>query len=392
MMVWAILFWLAVLSIIHSYLLFPLVLIIISGYRKKNGKVYTEEDDLPFVSVLMAVHNEEVVLIRKLRSVFSSVYPEDRFEMLVGSDCSTDRTNEILKIYANDCPSLKYFVYEERQGKPSILNRLREEAAGSILVMTDANVMFGRDTLFELVRHFSDERTGVVAGNIIYTRTSPSGISIPEWNFLARETRIKTIEGRVWGCTIGAEGGCYAIRTGLYSPVPKGFAVDDFYISMKILEKGYRSLLEPKAVAYEDVADKLGEAFRRKVRISSGNFMNLKVFRKLLWPPFTGLFFCFFSHKVLRWFGPFALLVILATNIILAPRHEIYMATLMAQLGILAILIIDYLLRKIRFHIVFLRFITHFYSMNLALLLGFFKFLQRERTDVWEPTKRAGNS
>ena len=333
MMVWAIIFWMAVFSIIHSYLLFPLILIIISAFRKTKGQVFLREDELPFVSVLMAVHNEEKVLIRKLRSVFSSDYPEERFEVLVGSDSSTDRTNEILKIYANDCPNLKYFLYDERQGKPSVINRLRENAVGTILVMTDANVMFGNDVLFQLVRHFRDERTGVVAGNLIYTRTRSSGISIPEWNFLARETRIKTIEGKIWGCAIGAEGGCYAIRNELYSPVPPGFAVDDFYISMKILGQGRRSLLEPEAVAYEDVSDSLGEAFRRKVRISSGNFMNLKVFRKLLWPPFTGLSFCFFSHKVLRWYGPFFLIIILLTNIMLAARHEIYMAGLVAQLA-----------------------------------------------------------
>jgi len=388
-MVWVILFWIAVCSLIHSYLLFPLILSILGRYARANTIAWQPDDPLPFVSILMAVHNEETVIIEKLRSVFQTTYPKDRFELLVGSDNSTDRTNDILIIYANENQALRYFLYSQRSGKPSVINKLRQEARGKILVMTDANVYFRKDTLFQLARHFKNSRIGLVGANIVNSRKEINGISIQEWTFLSREIRIKHYEGSIWGTMIGAEGGCYAVRNELYSPVPAGFAVDDFYVTMKVIEKKFSSMLEMDAVCYEDVSNDLGEAFRRKVRISSGNFRNLREFGRMLWPPFNGLSFSLFSHKVLRWLGPFFLIIILLSNILLWHQAGFYRATMIFQLAILTMIILDYLLRKIRFHIVFLRFITHFYGMNLALLLGFFKYLTKAETDVWQPTRRS---
>jgi cellulose synthase/poly-beta-1,6-N-acetylglucosamine synthase-like glycosyltransferase len=370
-------------------MLFPLLLSIMGRKARVNSTLWKPDESLPFVSILMAVHNEEAVIIEKLRSVFQSDYPEERFELLVGSDNSTDKTNDILMMYANDHPALRCFLYDQRTGKPGVINNLYREARGEILVMTDANVYFRKDTLFHLVKHFKNSSIGLVGANIVNSRREVNGISIQEWTFLVREIKMKHWEGRIWGAMIGAEGGCYAVRNELYVPVPEGFAVDDFFITMKVLEKKFDSILEMDAVCYEDVSNDLGEAFRRKVRISSGNFRNLREFGRLLWPPCSGLSFSFFSHKVLRWLGPFLLLIILATNIPLWSQGYFYRATLIFQLAILGMIILDFLLRKIRLHIVFLRFITHFYSMNLALLLGFFKYLNKAETDVWEPTRRS---
>lgn len=387
-MVWEILFWIAVCSLIHSYLLFPLLLFIMGRSEKTISITYQPDDRLPFVSVLMAVHNEETVIIEKLRTSFHTDYPEDRFELLVGSDDSSDKTNEILKIYANDNPSLRYFIYSRRRGKPSVINDLRKEARGEILILTDANVFFRNNTIFHLVRHFKDSNIGLVGANIVNTHRDTNGISIQECTFLSREIKIKYYEGKIWGTMIGAEGGCYAVRNELYTPVPKGFAVDDFFVTMKVLEKKYRCIIDMDAVCSEEASNDLGEAFRRKVRISSGNYRNLREFRRMLWPPFSGLSFSFFSHKLLRWLGPFFLIIIFLTNIPLWYHNDFYHVIMILQLIILLMLILDFLLRKIRFHIVFLRFITHFYSMNLALLLGFIKYLKKAETDVWQPTRR----
>src|SRR4030042_973399 len=155
-MVWEILFWIAVCSLIHSYLLFPLLLFIMGRSERSKPITYQPDDRLPFISVLMAVHNEETVIIEKLRTTFHTDYPEDRFELLVGSDDSTDKTNDILKIYANDNPSLRYFLYSLRRGNPSVINDLRKEARGEILILTDANVYFRNNTIFHLVRQFKD--------------------------------------------------------------------------------------------------------------------------------------------------------------------------------------------------------------------------------------------
>ncbi len=387
-MIWEIAFWVSFFAILHSYVLYPLIISLLARSHRDNTEVLDPSDNLPFVSVIMAVHNEEIVISEKLRSIFHTRYPEERLELLVGSDGSTDKTNEKLHVWANESEALRFFPFKERQGKPAVINRLREEASGEILILTDANVMFTYDTIFELVKHFCNREIGLVGANISNERIDRSGISFQEWSFISREIRMKYHEGKIWGTMIGAFGGCYAIRNEYYSHVPAGFAVDDFYITMKVVERKKRCILEMKAVCVENVQNQLSEEFRRKIRISSGNFQNLRTFCRLLWPPFSGLSFSFMSHKVLRWLGPFFLLLLLLASFMLSQASPFYRVLLLAQGVLLAVPFLDLLLRKIGIHIVFLRFITYFYSMNLALLLGFVKFLTRRETNVWKPTKR----
>jgi len=390
-MIWEIAFWVSFSAILHSYVIYPLIISILARKHKDNTEVLDPSDNLPFVSVIMAVHNEEMVISEKLRSIFHTSYPEEKLELLVGSDGSTDKTDEKLYVYANESEAMRFFPFDERQGKPAVINRLRDEAMGEILIFTDANVMFTHDTVFELVKHFRNEQIGLVGANISNERIDRTGISLQEWSFISREIRMKYYEGKIWGTMIGAFGGCYAIRNEYFRHVPAGYAVDDFYITMKVVELKKRCILEMKAICIENVQNQLSEEFRRKIRISSGNFQNLRTFYRLLWPPHTGLSFSFLSHKVLRWLGPFFLLILIISSFFLSSASEFYRALLMAQGLLLVIPIIDFLLRKIGIHIVILRFITYFYSMNLALLAGFFKFLTGRETNVWKPTKRTEN-
>jgi cellulose synthase/poly-beta-1,6-N-acetylglucosamine synthase-like glycosyltransferase len=387
-MIWEIIFWVSVVALLQSYLIYPLIASILSGLRKENQQVLALTDEMPYVSIIMAVFNEEQVISEKIQSIYDTKYPGERFEVLVGSDGSTDRTNEIMGDLARDNPSFFSFAFPTRRGKPAVINELQDKARGEILIMTDAQVLFTQDTIFQLVKHYRNEQIGLVGANILNTRIDKSGISLQEWSFMSREIKLKYHEGRAWGTMIGAYGACYSIRNNYYSKIPEGYSVDDFYITMKVLESKKKCILEMKALGYENVPNRLSEEFRRKIRIASGNFQNLKAFYKLLWPPFTGLAFSFFSHKVLRWLGPFFLLLILISNCVLAFYHPLYRILLIIQGGLIISPFIDFLLRKIGLHIVILRFITHFYSMNLALLAGFLKFIKGTETNVWQPTKR----
>jgi len=387
-MIWQFIFWICLALIIHSYLVYPAILFILARNKKEDEDVFAAGDQLPFVSVILSVFNEEEVIREKLRSVFKSSYPEDRFEMLIGSDGSTDRTNTIMKLFSVEEPSIRFFSYPERRGKSNVLNRLRKEAKGEILIFTDAKVFFTPDLIFNLIRHFRNKSIGLVGANIINKKSDASGISFQEWSFMSREIDLKHKEGLIWGNTMGAYGACYAVRHELFEPIPEGYSVDDFYITMKVLEKKYRCILDKKAICYEDVPNRIIDEFRRRIRISAGNFQNLKSFRKLLWPPYTAISFSLLSHKVLRWMGPFLLLLLIISNIFLFKVNLFYRIALMIQGVLIIIPFLDYLLRKLNIHIVFLRFITHFYSMNLALLAGFFKFMKGSETNVWQPTQR----
>ncbi|PLX06206.1 MAG: hypothetical protein C0596_17150 [Marinilabiliales bacterium] len=199
---------------------------------------------------------------------------------------------------------------------------------------------------------------------------------------------IKHNEGKLWGTMMGPFGGCFAIRRELYSPVPINFLVDDFYICMKVLEKGYKSVNNVDAIVLEDVSNNLSDEFRRKIRIATGDFQNLWEFKKLLWPPFTGLSFSFLSHKILRWLTPLFMILSYGLNLLLAFYYDFYLYMFIAYNFIYILLITDFLLKKIKIHNVFLRFITHFMSMNLALLIGMIKAMKGVKTNVWKPTKR----
>jgi len=387
-MIWEIILWVSVVAIIQSYIIYPLIASILSKLKKENDRILTASDDLPYVSIIMAVFNEEKVISEKIQSINNTGYPGERFELLVGSDGSSDRTNDILEGFSKDQESFHFFAFRKRRGKPAVINELRERARGEILIMTDAQLLFTPDTIFELVKHYRNEQIGLVGANILNRRIDKSGISLQEWSFMSREIRLKYHEGRAWGTMIGAYGACYSIRNKYYSKVPEGYSVDDFYITMKVLEKKKKCILEMKAIGYENVPNRLSEEFRRKIRIAAGNFQNLKTFYKLLWPPYTGVAFSFFSHKVLRWLGPFFLLLLLISNSVLAFYHPLYRILLIIQGVLIFSPFIDFLLRKIGLHIVILRFITHFYSMNLALLAGFLKFIKGTETNVWQPTRR----
>jgi len=402
-MIIEILFWLSVGAIFHSYILYPLMLAFMARKKTDNKQVFIENDELPKVSVLMSLFNEEEVIAEKLKSIYASKYPAEKLEIRIGSDNSTDNTNTIVTEFCKHHPNLFFTIYNSRQGKGNVINKLYDSSTGEIIILTDANVMFSPTTIFELSKHFKNSEIGLVDTHMINSRESiaTEGISVQESAYISREVKIKNYESRIWGTMMGPFGGCFAIRKELYFKVPQNFLVDDFYINMKVLEKEKKAINYLNAWVFEDVSNNLNDEFRRKVRIATGNFQNLKVFSHFLCYLFGaipkqplqkrnfyfGLAFSFFSHKILRWFGPFFILMAIACSIALY-QISLYKYLFLLFCFSLILPIIDFLLRKLNIHIVPLRFITHFYSMNVALLSGFFKYLKGVKTNVWQPTKR----
>jgi len=383
------LFWMTVLLILHTYVFFPLILKLAAERKSPNQVTYDKEDTgLPEVAIIMAVHNEQDVIAKKIDIVFDSDYPSDKIHFYIGSDNSSDRTNAIIREYQQRYRNLYLVEFTTRTGKAGIINSLVENAGQEILVLTDANVLFDRETIYALVKHYKNPDIALVGGNILNQEHRREGISYQEKKYLERENIIKYHEGLIWGTMIGAFGGLYSIRKSFFAPVPHNFLVDDFYITMHALARGKYAINELSAVSYEDVSNKLSEEFRRKIRISAGNFQNLSVYKKLLWPPFTGLAFSFFSHKVLRWITPFLLIINLFCNIVLLDYHIVYQMALIAQILFLCVPLIDILLKKIAINFRLFRFISHFYSMNLALLIGFIKYSTGVKTNIWRPTER----
>tara|TARA_B100000902_G_scaffold70377_1_gene76139 strand:+ start:22225 stop:23403 length:1179 start_codon:yes stop_codon:yes gene_type:complete len=384
------LFWISLFLLCYTYCIFPISIILISKYKNLNSNIYNNDYELPPVSILIAAYNEEDVILDKIESILKSDYQSEKIEIIIGSDCSTDRTNEIITKLSNKYSCVSINTFDKREGKAAVINKLVDKAKNEILILTDANIIFSKKTIYSLVRHFKNNHIGLVDSNMINIGIKENGISLQEKTYISSEVQFKHAESKIWGMLMGPFGGCFAIRKSLFEPIPKNFMVDDFFVCMNILIKKKLAINDLDAIVYEDVSNQISEEFRRKRRISMGNFINLNHFKRLVFKPFSKLSFIFISHKVIRWFSPILLISMLVSNfrIIINDENIFYNICIFIQISFIITPFIDYLLRKIRIHILILRFITHFYIMNLALLIGFIDFLTISKKGTWEPTKR----
>lgn len=385
--VWLVIFVLSVYLILHTYAIYPLWLLIFSKRESNEKQLFKLDEELPEVAILMAAYNEEKVIGDKIASVFKTSYPLQKIHFYIGSDASTDKTDEIIQEWQRKYPQINLIRFGGRTGKSGIINDLSDKATQEIFILTDANVIFKEDTIFNLIRHFKNESVAQVAANIIKVSPNNKGIASQEKSYIAIENKIKHQESLRWNVVMGAEGGCYAIRKVSFSKVPPKFFMDDFYITMNVIEQGKQIVFDKEAVCNEDVPTKSAEEFKRKVRISIGNFQNLMRYKSLLLG-FNGISFAFWSHKVLRWLTPFLLITAFISTYFLMFHDSYFKILFLLQLFGFVTPVLDWLLR---INIPLMRFVSHFYLMNLALLRGFIIYMKGVESNVWQPTKREVN-
>jgi len=356
----------------------------------KSGQEYRASLAQPSISVIMSVYNEEKVLEEKVRSLMQSDYPHDLAEFIIGSDGSDDGTEMIMQELAATDSRIRFVHNGERRGKPAMLNDLASMAKGEVLVITDANVIFTAGTLRHLAQGFRLPDTGLCDATVKPGSSDDKGITRQE-NFYGRfETALKRAEGELWGAMPGPYGGCYAIRRDLFPLLPVNTLVDDLYVGLTVLHKGFRSFNVPQAIVFEDTQADMAAQFRRRVRIAAGSFQNL--FRFGMFPSRrVSACFAFFSHKILRWLTPLLLVLVFMTTIILSGRSEFYIWLSAFQLIFIILsaldLVIDRYGRKIKYQ----RYVTQFLLMNVALAAGFVKAIRGIKSGIWEPTKRVQN-
>ena len=382
-----ILFFIALFGILHTYIFYPFGMRFLGLFLKKE-KAPPPPAELPEVEILFAAFNEEKVIEEKIRSSFLSDYPSEKLTVRLGSDASTDRTDGIVKKLQNEFPNLQFTRFEGRTGKADILNQLVQQTQAKFLIFTDANIIFDRETVPALVsKILENPKNGIVGGHIFYSRFYKKGISTQENMYLRSENDLKQIESRFFGKAMGAEGGCYIIRKELFPEIPPRFFMEDFYVSMMVMQQSKNVLFSKKAKCYEDVSVLSAEEYKRKVRISIGNWQNLGRFWKVVFTHFFPTGFIFLSHKILRWFTPFFMLILLITSILLVPSGLFFAAfaglyMMFIGAGLFGILLADRQGFKI------FKWPGHFLNMNLALLEGFTIYLKGVKTNAWQPTKR----
>lgn len=380
----AILFWAAWALILYAYVVFPLLLALLArkfGDRDGLGASENASDTLPRVAMVVAAYNEAGVLAQKLANSWAVDYPRERFRLIVGSDGSGDGTAEILQ--GCDDPRLEGHAFTERRGKISVLNTLLAGADADIVVVSDANTMFAPDAVRKMVRHFEDPRVGCVSGELGLEQNG--GVS-GEGLYWRYEGWIKRNESQL-GFLIGCNGGIFALRRDLYEPLPASTIVEDFVLTMRLLERGYRIRFEPEARATEPACPSARAEMVRKIRIGAGNFQALGLTYRLLHPRQGLRAFAYWGHKVLRWFVPLFLLSALAANVALL-HQEIYRAFLAMQIGGVLLASCAYHARPGTNLPRWTRPISYFYLMNYALFCGFVRFLFGTQRVTWERASR----
>lgn len=370
----SLLFWLAVAVVGYTYMAYPVTVYLASRLRPETVPVRSGE---PSISIVISLFNEEAHVEDKIGNLLALDYPADNVQILIGSDGSTDRTNDILRRHEQS--GAVTGVYQARRaGKPAMLNLLVPRATGDLLVFTDARQRLDSRAIREMVKHFQDPEIGSVSAELYFEDApgKPAGGVGLYWRY---EVFIRRSESRL-SSMLGATGALYAIRRELYTPVPPGLVLDDVYIPMKAVEKGYRAILDPAARIYDRVSGNARAEFARKTRTLAGNF---QLFRHLSWAlnPFNGIVaWQFVSHKVLRLFVPYFLLAILAANLFLL-KSSFYQVTLALQLAFYLLAVAGAVSRRpIR-----LFDVPHMFCvMNWAAVVGLYRFMADTQGVVWQ--------
>jgi cellulose synthase/poly-beta-1,6-N-acetylglucosamine synthase-like glycosyltransferase len=377
-------FWACLALVSYAYLGYPLLVWGLS--RVINGPVFLrtgDDADLPLVSLLIAAYDEEAVIEDRLRNALAMDYPAEKLEIVVSSDGSTDRTTEIVRGYS--AGNIRLLDYIHRRGKAAVLNASVPELKGEIILFSDANTEVEPSAARKLVRWFQDPRVGAVCGRLVLAdpRTGKNVDSL-YWKY---ETFLKRCEGKL-GALLGANGGIYALRKDSYTPIPDGTILDDVVIPLLArLRTGCAIVYDSEAVAREETPPDLGSEFQRRSRIGAGGFESISILSGLLHPRWGWTALAFASHKVLRWLCPFFLLGLLASNLVLC-ASPFFQTILVAQfafyLGAAVMALVPARIRALRP----LRLATMFTAMNLALLVGFWKWARGSQRGAWQRTVR----
>jgi biofilm PGA synthesis N-glycosyltransferase PgaC len=374
------LFWLCLGLIAYTYLIYPGLIFLLA--RLFPRPIKEKSDITPPVVMLIAAYNEEDVLLEKIENCLALDYPRDKIRFIFGSDGSTDATNQIL--FSQTHPQIQSELFPTREGKSSVLNKLVSMVNEEIIILSDANTIYHPEAVKKMIRHFSDPDIGGVCGKLSLQNESGAPGGEGEGLYWRYENMIKKAEGTL-NSVISANGAIFAIRKELFSPLPIEVIVnDDFSITLMVLQKKFRVVYEPTAIAVEKASPNMKGEFLRKIRISSLNFNSLPEMIPLMHPRYGFTALAIFSHKILRWMVPLFDFGLLISNFILLREGGIFTVLLMGQGVIYLGALLGFLGDKIFDNAG--PFIPFYYlaMINIALVIGFWRSLTKTQKRAWD--------
>ncbi|MBV5311722.1 MAG: glycosyltransferase family 2 protein [Prolixibacteraceae bacterium] len=396
--VWEIIFWVSGSIIFYTFGGYGILLFIFLKIKNLVGwskpvLLDLSDENLPDVCLIIAAYNEKDYVDQKIQNSLSLIYPPEKLKIIWVNDGSDDGTPDLVAKY----PQIVLLHNPKRSGKIEGMNRGVENSVASILLFSDANTMLSPNSLIDVIRHFQDATVGCVAGEKQFYKDENQPIAaVGEGFYWKIESWLKQLDYQFYS-TIGATGELFAIRRELFHRVEPDTVLDDFMISMRTTEQGYRVAYEPAAVAIEHGSSNVKEELKRKVRIAAGCYQSMFRLKKLLNPFFHfSLFFQYVSHKVMRWtLAPIALITLLISSILIVIGQEniqlnsAYSILLFLQILFYFLAAFGYLTQNHPLRIRFIYTPFYFIAMNYAMFKGFFRFLKGKQTVLWEKAQRA---
>jgi len=392
-----IIFWILLLIVFYTFAGYAVLLAILLSLKRTISKKRiipeVKSADLPRVCMFVAAYNESNYVDVKVANLLELDYPKDKIQYLWITDGSDDGTPELLKKY----PQMEVHHLPERRGKIHAMNRGIQFVDAPIVIFSDSNTTLCKQAIRVMVETFNDPMVGCIAGekrivNLKADGAAGSGENI-YWKF---ESWVKRMDSEL-NSAVGAVGELFAIRTSLYSEVENDTILDDFIISLRIAEQGYRIAYTPDAYAIETASINISEELKRKVRIAAGGLQTVGRLKELLNPFRYGwLSVQYISHKVLRWtIAPIALFCLLIVNLFLVLNSgkwsfdDFYTVFFFLQAFLYLFALLGAMIErhKIRFKLLFVPF--YFVAMNYASMLGMIRFLKGRQSVNWEKSKRA---
>jgi poly-beta-1,6-N-acetyl-D-glucosamine synthase len=377
------LFWTSAAMIAYTYVGYPLLLWLKARFAPRPVR---PREIFPFVSIVIAVHNEAQRIPRKIANLAEVDYPRDRFEVIFSSEGSTDETVETLHSRATG--ACRYVVLQEHRGKAAALRLGIESAKGEIIVFTDARQQLAPGTLKNLVSNFADPDVGAVSGELLLGKFDSASLDGQGIGLYWRiEKSVRKWEA-MSGSMIGLPGALYGVRRDLLVPAPEGTILDDLFVALSVCRLGSRVIYDSRACVWDDMPYDVGREFRRKVRTLTGNYQLLQIAPWILTTQ-NKVLFSFISHKLLRLIVPIWLVGIFVSSLFLS--EPFYRGVLIAQIVCYGLSFLAYFVPNIPLLSKIANAGLTFVMLNAAAVVALFNFISR-RKDVWVTQREEAGS
>lgn len=365
---------------IYTYFGYPVLLALLTAGRQSAA--LTLPNQLPRVTMIVSAYNESRIIGRKIENCLALDYPADMLEIIVVSDGSTDDTCDIVRRYEDR--GVKLIELNKQTGKTMAQNKGVTRSSGEILVFSDANSIYDKSAIKELIKVFAIERVGCVCGELRY-RDSGSSVGKSESAYWKYERFCKRHESML-GSLVGVNGAIYALRRECFINLDREI-ISDFILPMKIYADGWEVRYTSEAVAFEEPSDTFEHEYTRKKRIILRSFTGLMENAEYLNPFRYGIFAVeIWSHKLIRWFVPFFLIGMLVTNFLLLDNPLFNILFLIQALFYLSAAI-GWRGGEIARKIWFIYIPYYFCMINYASLLAIVSYIGGKRYTTWRPQR-----